>query len=62
MKTPSYTMKAIKNYQDKYDLQQIRLEKGLKARAQAVGLRPSDMALLIKEEVEKREAKNIFLS
>jgi hypothetical protein len=56
MKTPDYTMRAIKNYQDKYDLQQIRLEKGLKARAQAVGLRPSDMALLIKEEVEKREA------
>jgi len=55
-KTPDYTLKAIKNYKEKFDIQYLRLEKGLKARAQAVGLRPSDMALLIKEEVEKREA------
>ena len=58
MKTPDYTKRAIEKYKEKFDLQYLRLEKGLKARADAVGLRPCDMATLIKEEVEKRESLN----
>ncbi len=55
MKTPEYSKRAVKNYQNKFDLQQLRLEKGLRARAAAVGLTPKAMAILIKAEVEKRE-------
>lgn len=55
MKTPEYSRKAIRRYESKFDIQQLRLEKGLRARAAAVGLTPSDMAKLIKAEVEKRE-------
>ena len=55
MKTPTYTRKAIDTYRSKFDLQQLRLDKGLKARAAAVGLTPSGMADLIRQEVERRE-------
>lgn len=55
MKTPEYSRRAIRRYESKFDIQQLRLEKGLRARAAAVGLTPSDMAKLIKAEVEKRE-------
>ena len=57
MKTPDYTRKAIENYRSKFDLQQLRLDKGLKARAAAVGLSPKDMSDLIRREVERREAE-----
>jgi hypothetical protein len=56
-KTPEYLRKAIKNYQSKFDLQQLRLPKGTRSRAAAVGLSPADMASLIVEEIEKREAR-----
>ena len=55
MKTPDYTRKAIEKYRRKFDLQQLRLDKGLKARAAAVGLTPSGMADIIRQEVERRE-------
>ena len=55
MKTAKYTLKAVKAYQNKFDLQQLRLDKGLKARAAAVGLTPSGMADIIRQEVERRE-------
>lgn len=54
-KTPSYTKRAIENYRSKFYLQQLRLDKDIKKRAEKVGLTPKMMAEVIAREVERME-------
>ena len=54
-KTPSYTKRAIENYRSKFYLQQLRLGKDVKERAEKVGLTPAKMSELITKEVERLE-------
>lgn len=55
MKTPDYTRKAVAAYRSKFDNVTLRLDKGLKARAAAVGIKSRDMSDIIRAEVERRE-------
>lgn len=56
-KTPDYTRRAIRKYRDKHDIVQMQLPKGTRDRALAVGMAPKDMAALVLEEIERREAE-----
>ena len=54
-KTASYTKKAIDDYRQKHDFLNITLDKGVKDRLQAVGLKNPEIVVLIMNELEKRE-------
>lgn len=56
-KTASYTKKAVDDYRKKHDFLNITLDKGVKDRLGAVGLKNSDIVILIMNELEKREAE-----
>lgn len=58
-KTASYTKKAIDDYRKKHDFLNITLEKGVKDRLAIVGIKNSDIVLLIMNELEKREAGEV---
>lgn len=45
MKTAEYTRRAVSNYQNKFDLCQIRLPKGTKERAKAANINVNDIAV-----------------
>ena len=54
-KTATYTKKAIDDYRKKHDFINLTVDKGLKERLAAVGLKNSDIIKLIMIELEKRE-------
>jgi len=54
-KTATYTKKAIDDYRKKHDFINLTVDKGLKERLTAVGLKNSDIIKLIMIELEKRE-------
>lgn len=45
MKTAEYTRRAVSNYQNKFDLCQIRLPKGTKERAKVANINVNDIAV-----------------
>lgn len=54
-KTAAYTKKAIDDYRKKHDFINLTVDKGLKERLAAVGIKNSDIINLIMLELEKRE-------
>lgn len=55
-KTPDYVSRAIKKYNDKFDIFTIKLPAGTKDRMTAAGFSPSDRVAAIMAALEKKEA------
>ena len=54
-KVPSYTKKAIDTYRKKHYFMQVRFDKSIKDRLEAVGLTAAAVSDLVLKELEKRE-------
>ena len=54
-KIPEYTKRAIDNYRKKHYFMQLRFDRDIKERLELAGLTAAEVAVLVLDELERRE-------